>query len=54
MQLLKVFTKSETQEMNKELKEYMDQNKVLIAVFGYESVLINAGCQIYKSHGGIL
>ena len=54
MQLLKVFTPSEITQMNKELKEYMNSNKVLIAVFGYRSVQINAACEIYKNHGGIL
>lgn len=38
--------------MNKELKTEMENNKVLISVFGLESVKIFFADKIYKSHGG--
>lgn len=50
----KEFSKDEEQAMNNELKEYMESNTTLIAVFGREAVLQHAAKEIYEKYGGVL
>jgi hypothetical protein len=45
-----MFTADQINVMNQELKEYMQCNTALIAVFGYDSVLSFAANEIYMRY----